>query len=231
MPWRGLGRRGGVGGTGTGGPAGPAMPPAVLDEARLAELRKQGVPLAYDAAQNGWVPLQPFAAVDDAMTLRPWRAEDAAVFTALLDDPAIWRWLPDPYPDPLTEDLAADLIALSNAAPHHLVRAVEHDGVPVGQVRLAFAPGDTRQAEGEVSYWLGRAHWGAGLGRRMVAQFVAQVLADRAGLQALFARVHRDNSASAKVLQHAGFHAVGPAPDDATILLFRRSRDGQGGLS
>jgi hypothetical protein len=119
-----------------------------LDAEELAWCRANGVALGYDPAQIGWVALAPAAAAEaapdegpdeapdeapdaapdaapeEALRLRPWRAEDAPDFRALLDDPEIWRHLPEPYPAPLTAALAADLIALA-ALPHHDVRAIE----------------------------------------------------------------------------------------------------------
>lgn len=158
------------------------------------------------------------------LRLRRWRASDVPLFVHLLDDPEVWRYLPEPYPDPLSEALARELIELSNSAAHHEVRAVEIEGETVGQVRLAHDPGDSTQEVAEISYWLGREHWGRGLGKRMVARFTAQCFRDRPGLRAIIARVHSDNPASARALESAGYRREGPAPEDPDIIVFRLTR-------
>jgi RimJ/RimL family protein N-acetyltransferase len=220
-----------------------------LDAEELAWCRANGVALGYDPAQIGWVALAPAAAAEaapdegpdeapdeapdaapdaapeEALRLRPWRAEDAPDFRALLDDPEIWRHLPEPYPAPLTAALAADLIALA-ALPHHDVRAIERGGAPVGQVRLAFPPGAADRRSGEISYWLGRRWWGRGIASAAIRRFTGLCFAERPDLEAIFARVHRDNAASARAVARAGYRDEGPAPDDPAIRIFRRRRSG-----
>lgn len=211
-----------------------------LDAAELAWCRDNAIALAYDPAQIGWVvadadddidtlydaPAPPGddASTGDSLRLRPWQASDTPVFVRLLDDPEVWRHLPEPYPDPLTEALARDLIELSNSAGHHEVRAVDVEGETVGQVRLAHDPTATTFEEGEISYWLGRSHWGRGIGTQMVSHFTAQCFREKPQLRAIFARVHRDNPASARILERAGYRREGPAPDDPDIIVFRLTR-------
>ncbi len=199
-----------------------------LDGEALDWCRATGVPLAYDPAQVGWLPA---GAADDLapprrgwegrLRLRAWREEDLEAYLGLLDDPRVWAHLPDPYPDPLTPALARDLIAISNVGGHHEVLAVEADGTVAGQVRLAFA---TDGGEAEVSYWLGSAHWGRGIGSALVALFTDRSFRRRPGLGAIVARVHRGNPASARVLKKAGYREAGQMADDPAWRLFRRER-------
>ncbi|HMO06061.1 MAG TPA: GNAT family N-acetyltransferase [Paracoccaceae bacterium] len=146
------------------------------------------------------------------LTFRPWEAADLPAFRALLDDPEVWRWLPEPYPGPLDAALAADLIAMAQVETHHAVRAVLRQGRPVGQVRLVWdppagPPGDpgAPPASAEISYWLGRDHWGQGIGRAMLAAAVPAAFAHHPRLARLWARVHPANRASARLLEGAGF--------------------------
>jgi RimJ/RimL family protein N-acetyltransferase len=213
-----------------------------LDAEELAWCRSHGVALAADPLQGGWVVADcpddldepPVAAPVQArpvpamagLALRPWASGDVPAFRALLDDPRVWRHLPEAYPDPLTEDLAAELIALANAAPHHVVWAVTAGGVPVGQVRIAFVPGSGERREAELSYWLGVGHWGRGIGSAAVALGVEAAFRRHPGLVALVARVHRDNGASARVLEKAGFLRVGQAADAPWIDVYRLTKGG-----
>jgi RimJ/RimL family protein N-acetyltransferase len=58
----------------------------------------------------------------------------------------------------------------------------------------------------EVSYWVGRDHWGGGVATRALAAFVGG-LAERP----LYARAAGDNLASIRVLEKCGFVLVGRA--------------------
>lgn len=234
------------------GPDGPAGEPlAVLPSGRMLDLRRRrsegpldreeldwcharGVALAYDPAQVGWVPA---GGADDLrpadrpgpgrVRFRRWGSEDLGRYVALLDDRRVWAHLPESYPDPLTPALARELIVLSNEADHHEVLAIEAGGEAVGQVRLAFEPGSADRREGEVSYWLGAAHWGQGIASEAVAQFTARSFRLRPALEAIVARVHEGNPASARVLEKAGYRDAGRHPGDRSWRLFRRTRPGR----
>jgi RimJ/RimL family protein N-acetyltransferase len=58
--------------------------------------------------------------------------------------------------------------------------------------------------EPEVSYWLGREHWGKGIASRALVLFLEQVIE-----RPLFARVAKDNQASLRVLQKCKFVITG----------------------
>lgn len=180
--------------------------------------RRNGVALAWDPAQAGWVVAPEGGFIDDTpevdaplshaagLALRAWTAADLPVFHALLDDPMVWRHLLEAYPAPLTQAMAADLIEVAATGTHHAVRAVTLAGIPVGQIRIALEPEVTRA---ELAYWLGRDYWGRGLGRRMVAKAVIWAFAGRPALRELTARVRPENTASARALRAAGFAPTG----------------------
>jgi len=223
---------------------------ALLSKEELAMFRTSGWEVGFDPVQHGWVPLNSIDDIDPSapqdvlgtnhcfdriyrrqgtrsagqqpqITFRQWQAQDLAQYKALLDDPDVWELLPEPYPNPLSDDLAASLIELSNEAGHHHVRAVLLDGVPVGQVRIVFAPSDEAFEDAEISYWLGRDHWGCGIGARMVAAFVEEVSARFPSITVLSARIHRDNTASARIARKAGFQKIGVADKDPNIDVYR----------
>ncbi len=206
-----------------------------LDPDEFEFCKANGIPLAYDPVQFGWVPLVcsdtyahdphvefdragPQAtqtgepeemngkAADDISSgpyrLRRWTLDDLPDFMALLGNANVWTYLPESYPQPLTEDLARDLIEVSNIGTHHDVRAIERDGVVVGQVRLQF---DRDGQDTEISYWIGEPHWGQGIGGDVVALFTAKSFERRPNLGSIIARVHRENRASERLLTRAGF--------------------------
>jgi RimJ/RimL family protein N-acetyltransferase len=195
----------------------------VLNAEELDWCRHEGVPLGYDPAQTGWVSLLGEDDIDpdapDTQTgalysrpllrLRPWRRDEAAVMCALLDDPTLWRYLPEPYPGPLSAELGAALIEVAAMEQHHEVRAVECGGGVVGQVRLLFDHHGADRRGAEISYWLGRAYWGHGIGTALVREATDDAFARHVMLECLRARVHPDNGASASVLVRAGYRPVG----------------------
>lgn len=208
----------------------------VLTGAELRKYRADGVQLAYDALQTGWVTAccvddlsetQPDddhiwaegPAMSQGLRLRAWARSDADRFLELLGDPDLWRFMPEARPEPFDRTVAEALIEVSNASNHHKVRAIEMQGRIVGQVRLKFD--DTGQAEdtAEVSYWLGRSYWGQGIGTEAMRSFSAMVFRDHPDLRRLFARVHCDNAASLRLLAKVGFENKRPDPADPAWCL------------
>jgi len=198
----------------------------VLSPEEVEDCRARGVPLAFDPLQIGWVRsdcgddivqeralswrLAP--ASSGAYRFRKWAERDAAALSRMLSSPRLWDYLPEAYAGPMDPNVALGLIALSNEAEHHLVRAVEYRGEVIGQARLEFGGDDRNSAE--ISYWLDEASWGKGHGSAIVRLFVDICLDERPELKRLHARVHRENPASARVLIKAGFSHRPGASDD-----------------
>jgi RimJ/RimL family protein N-acetyltransferase len=85
------------------------------------------------------------------------------------------------------------------AMPSVRARTVVADGVVVGSV-IAFDADLGR----EVTYWIGRAHWGRGVASAALA---ALLVAEKT--RPLFARASKDNVGSIRVLEKNGFRVVG----------------------
>lgn len=97
------------------------------------------------------------------------------------------------------------------------VRTVEIDGAVAGHV-CAF------QQEGrwEIAYWIGRNHWGQGIGAKAVAEFLTLFTT-----RPIFATVAAHNRASLRILEKAGFGFVGrqPAGDGIEEVTVRLGAD------
>lgn len=212
----------------------------VLTAEQVDHFRSKGLPLAFCPVQIGWVavaapPDQHPTRPDDpsaplswtvsrplgAFTVRAWTEADAPAYRGLLNDAKLWEYIPEEWPGEIDEDLARDLIAISNAAPHHEVWAVLRDGTPLGQVRFAFAGHGHKRSEAEISYWFGRDYWGQGLGRRVVKKATAQAFRDHPGLGRIFAQVHPDNFGSSKILELAGYTPCGSRADGWHVFEVR----------
>lgn len=151
----------------------------------------------------------PDAALATQFIFRPWQAKDADFYAQMLAEPALWRFMYETRPDPMTPDLARHLISFSREAAHHKVRAVEWNGQVIGQVRLQWDTRTTPPQQAELSYWLARGHWGKRLAAPMIALECWRAFSLFPALQCIMAFVHRDNIASHRALQRVGF---APAP-------------------
>ncbi|MEE4383924.1 MAG: GNAT family protein [Pseudomonadales bacterium] len=141
--------------------------------------------------------------------LRPWSTDDAPRFVELLDDPRVWEHLPEAYPDPLTEEMARNLIEISNRGEHHIVRAIERNGAVVGQIRLSRQGAHVRPfVDAEISYWLGVPYWGQGIASDVIPLFTSQCF-EQTRVQSIFARVADANTASGRALEKSGYHYLG----------------------
>ena len=85
------------------------------------------------------------------------------------------------------------------ADPTTINRTIVCDGKVVGSVSSY-----EEASKPEVTYWIGRAHWGKGLATRALTAFLAQVNTTRP----IYARVAKDNLGSRRVLEKCGFQVV-----------------------
>jgi len=84
--------------------------------------------------------------------------------------------------------------------PTCIIRTIVCDGEVVGSVSSYEESGRP-----EVTYWIGRAHWGKGIATRALTAFLEQVNATRP----IYARVAKDNPGSRRVLEKCGFQVIG----------------------
>ncbi|MEM7677938.1 MAG: GNAT family N-acetyltransferase [Myxococcota bacterium] len=190
-------------------------------KARLALLRR-----LQARAAGTFKPMNAEYQRSDDVELRPWTDGDVELYRSLLDNPKLWQYLPESYPAPLTTALAADLIRVSNETDHHDVRAIEYRGEIVGQVRLLFS--NQHQDDAEISYWIGEKYWGQGIASRVIPMFSALSFAEHPKLRSIFAKVHKDNAASAVVIERAGYRDEGELASelagDRETRIFRTLR-------
>jgi RimJ/RimL family protein N-acetyltransferase len=84
-------------------------------------------------------------------------------------------------------------------SPEVLLRALNLDGELVGTVGSFVMDGET-----EVTYWIGRQHWGKGIATRAL-----ELLLELETTRPLHARAASDNRGSLRVLAKAGFVPIG----------------------
>ena len=145
------------------------------------------------------------------VTIRPLTTADVPSMARHLDDRALWLCLSDRIPHPYLEEHGiAFLKYVAQEAPATTF-GLEVDGEVAGTI-AAFLQNDVERGTAEIGYWLGRAHWGKGIGTQAVAAFVAHCFQTYA-LRRLYARCFSHNVASIRVLEKAGFVREGVMRD------------------
>lgn len=79
------------------------------------------------------------------------------------------------------------------------MRTIIADGVVVGSVGKYEQMG-----RAEVTYWIGRDHWGRGIATSALRQFLQEL-----DLRPIFAAAAKDNIGSLRVLEKCGFKIIG----------------------
>ncbi|MGV9455687.1 GNAT family N-acetyltransferase [Streptomyces sp. NPDC003635] len=105
--------------------------------------------------------------------------------------------------------------------PDCLVQTVTVDGEVAGNL-CSWWDGDRRF----VGYWLGRNHWGRGVGSRALALFLRHET-----VRPLYADPFKDNTASVRLLEKHGFRRTGTLThgEDEHILLVLEAKAGTTG--
>jgi RimJ/RimL family protein N-acetyltransferase len=101
--------------------------------------------------------------------------------------------------DPDDRDAFEAHMARVRTSPDVLLRAITCDGALVGSLGSFVVDGQT-----EVTYRIDRASWGRGIASQAL-KLLIELVPDRP----LYARAASDNVGSLRVLQKAGFRAIG----------------------
>lgn len=144
----------------------------------------------------------------ERLILRALRADDAAALHRLVNDWEVAKTLarvPFPYPRDLADEwIASTWAQIAAGDAWHLAIAGEDD-VLLGCVGITCNRGKGRA---ELGYWVGRRHWGKGLGPEAAGRLARWAL-DDLGVGTVHASALRDNARSISVLRRLGFREVG----------------------
>jgi 8-oxo-dGTP diphosphatase len=170
----------------------------------------------------------------ERLTLRPYRAEDAAELHRLINDWEVCRSLaavPFPYPRDLADEwIASAAASLADGTAYHLAITGREGSreMIVGGVGLRI---DAAAGVGRLGYWVGKLFWGHGVAAEAAGRLARWALANL-DLHTLEANVATDNAASISVLNKIGFRHVGEGMEhfrsidaDRPVLRFAAGRD------
>jgi RimJ/RimL family protein N-acetyltransferase len=135
--------------------------------------------------------------------VRPWRKSDGDSLVQHANNANVAKQLRDRFPHPYTEADARAFLKHAAKAEDPSNLAIEVEGAAVGGV--GYVPGyDVERYSAEIGYWLGEAFWGRGIASDAVALVTAHAF-DALNYLRLFALPFADNTASARVLEKAGY--------------------------
>jgi len=141
------------------------------------------------------------------LVLSPLDPRHARALFELLNDWDVVRMLSE-VPWPLRYEDVETFLASEHPATEDFIVLDARD--PIGVIGIKKpGSGEPPRKMPRLGYWIGRPHWGRGIGTAAVAALVDRAFAkyphDRVG-----AGVFRENAASQRVLEKLGFTEVGP---------------------
>jgi RimJ/RimL family protein N-acetyltransferase len=153
------------------------------------------------------VPIVPPTLTDGVVTVRGLRESDVPALVRACQDPEIPRWtrVPSPY---TAEDARALLAAAATEAAAGIGVALAVAEAGDGLVGTIGLTGLEQAGAGEIGYWVAREARGRGAATRAV-RLLREWAARDLGLERLEILAHRDNAASQRVAERAGFAATG----------------------
>ncbi len=145
----------------------------------------------------------------EQVTLEPLMGAHADALLSLLDDWDVVRMLAS-VPWPLTvRDVEEYVTRSSRPDAESDDYAVISAGNPVGVVTVKRpGAGNPPRKMPRLGYWIGRPHWGRGLGTAAVGALVDRAFGDYPG-ERIGGGVYVDNGASKRVLEKLGFSEAG----------------------
>ena len=146
--------------------------------------------------------------------LREVRDEDLPLLFEQWTDPIAGHMAAFTTPDQADWDAFERRWSRLRADESVITRAIVVDGEVTGTIGSWGDPG-----EREVTYWIGRSHWGKGIATGALSAFLAVDLS-----RPLHARVAYDNVASRRVLEKCGFKLIATDRGFAQAVP-RRSRN------
>jgi RimJ/RimL family protein N-acetyltransferase len=142
---------------------------------------------------------------DGDLVLRPMRSEDLDAVTAACQDPEIQRWtfVPSPY---TRADAEAYLNSSAEGKSVNLLAVDADDDRLLGSFSVMQL--DREPGYGEIGYWVSAEARGRGVATRAV-RLLADWTREQLGLTRIDVLPHKDNLASRRVAEKAGFVDTG----------------------
>ncbi|KAJ7348810.1 acyl-CoA N-acyltransferase [Mycena albidolilacea] len=137
--------------------------------------------------------------------IRPYHVLDAPSIAREANNPLIAQWMRNLFPDPYTLLDAESWISIATKTlPLRNFAITRPDGTYVGGIGLKPLA-DVESRTMEIGYWIGEAHWGAGIMTEAVIAFSRWSFETIPELLRLEAGIFGGNEGSMAVLRKAGY--------------------------
>jgi ribosomal-protein-alanine N-acetyltransferase len=145
--------------------------------------------------------------IGQGLAIRSFEASDAAAIVKYADNKRVWLGLRDAFPHHYTPKDAREWIDRAMNQEPECNFAIATADELIGGIGVGLGEGE-RRLSAEVGYWLGEPFWGKGIATRAVVAFTDYAF-ETYDLVRAYADVFSDNTASARVLEKAGYRVQG----------------------
>ena len=135
--------------------------------------------------------------------VRTWRAGDAESIARYANNRKIWMNLRDAFPHPYSVQNARDFIKSLRGRTPETTFTIAVNGEAAGSVGFVLRH-DVERVSAEIGYWLGEPFWGRGIATEALKATTTYAI-ERHGLTRVYALPFAWNTASARVLEKAGY--------------------------
>jgi RimJ/RimL family protein N-acetyltransferase len=139
--------------------------------------------------------------------IRDWKKSDAESIAHYANNPNVAMRLRDRFPSPYTIYDAEGFLAAASRQDPRTAFAIATRDEAIGGIGLDLGS-DVYRFTAELGYWLGESFWGKGIMTEAVTRFTAWAF-EQLTLYRIYANVFGTNTASARVLEKAGFEFEG----------------------
>lgn len=148
------------------------------------------------------------------LTVRDWEIADAAVLAENANDRRIWRNLRDRFPHPYALADAEAFIAMACAMEPRTFFAIDLDGRVVGGIGYTLHD-DVERIAAEIGYYVAVPYWGQGIATAALSAVTRHAFATHSILRRVYAVPYAWSTASARVLEKAGYRLEGRMRESA----------------
>ena len=142
------------------------------------------------------------------LTIRDWEADDAPTLAVNANDRRIWRNLRDRSPHPYGLADAEAFIAMTRAMEPRTFFAMVVNERVAGSIGYTLHD-DVERVSAEIGYYVAVPYWGRGIATAALAAVTNYAFTTHADLRRIFAVPFAWSTASARVLEKAGYRLEG----------------------
>jgi RimJ/RimL family protein N-acetyltransferase len=139
--------------------------------------------------------------------IRDWQRDDGESVARYANNRKIWINLRDIFPHPYTIANAEAFLSIVMEDDPKTVFAIANEVEAIGSIGLMVGK-DVHRFTAELGYWLAEPFWGKGIMTAAVKR-ITEYAFSSFGLKRVYAEPYTTNTASARVLEKAGFKYEG----------------------